>query len=81
MFRKAFPVCLAALLTTSCAQTGLTRIEVVDTACNWVKPILVTEADIMTMDERTKRAILTHNKTWKANCDSQTGKAANNGKN
>ncbi|WP_288654649.1 MULTISPECIES: hypothetical protein [Pantoea] len=52
-----------------------------DTACNWVKPILVTEADIMTMDERTKRAILTHNKTWKANCDSQTGKAANNGKN
>ncbi|WP_169738136.1 hypothetical protein [Siccibacter colletis] len=40
----------------------------VDTACNWVKPILVTEADILTMDERTKRAILTHNKTWKANC-------------
>lgn len=41
---------------------------VVDTACNWVKPIYVTEADIMTMDDRTKRAILTHNKTWKANC-------------
>jgi len=44
---------------------------VVDTACNWVKPILVTEADIMTMDERTKRAILTHNKTWKANCQQE----------
>lgn len=71
MFSKTFPVCLAALLTTSCAQTGLTRIEVVDTACNWVKPILVTEADIMTMDERTKRAILTHNKTWKANCQQE----------
>ncbi|AVG76136.1 hypothetical protein CG431_08610 [Pantoea ananatis] len=53
---------------TSCAKTGSTRVEVVDTACNWVKPIMVTEADIMMMDERTKRAILAHNKTWKANC-------------
>ncbi|WP_432372310.1 hypothetical protein ACRPHP_16550 [Pantoea allii] len=42
-----------------------------DTACNWVKPIMVTEADIMTMDERTKRAILAHNKTWKANCQQE----------
>ena len=71
MFRKVFPVCLAALLMTSCAKTGSTRVEVVDTACNWVKPIMVTEADIMTMDERTKRAILTHNKTWKANCQQE----------
>ncbi len=38
-----------------------------DTACNWVKPILVTEADILSMDDRTKRAILTHNKAWAAN--------------
>ncbi|KFC98069.1 hypothetical protein [Leclercia adecarboxylata] len=47
---------------------------VVDTACNWVKPILVTEADILSMDDRTKRAILTHNKTWKANCDTEAAK-------
>jgi hypothetical protein len=37
-----------------------------------VKPILVTEADIMSMDDRTKRAILTHNKMWKANCGTVT---------
>lgn len=55
--QKLFPVCPAALLMTSCAKTGSTRVEVVDTACNWVKPIMVTEADIMMMDERTKRAI------------------------
>ena len=42
---------------------------VIDSACLWVKPILVTEADILTMDDRTKRAILTHNKKWKANCE------------
>lgn len=54
---------------TSCGKTGSTNSTVVvDTACNWVKPIFVTESDILTMDERTKRAILTHNKTWKANC-------------
>ncbi|URM24033.1 hypothetical protein JJN11_05785 [Leclercia adecarboxylata] len=61
------------MLMTSCAETGSTNSTVVvDTACNWVKPILVTEADILSMDERTKRAILTHNKTWKANCANES---------
>jgi len=46
----------------------------VDTACNWVKPILVTEADILSMDDRTKRAILTHNKAWAANCATEPAK-------
>ncbi|UWT89369.1 hypothetical protein N1710_14155 [Cronobacter sakazakii] len=62
------------MLTTSCAQSGSTRVEVVDTACTWVKPILVTEADILSMDDRTKRAILAHNKSWKANCGTETTK-------
>ncbi|SPX64185.1 Uncharacterised protein [Leclercia adecarboxylata] len=63
------------MLMTSCAETGSTNnMVVVDTACNWVKPILVTEADILSMDDRTKRAILTHNKTWKANCDTEAAK-------
>ena len=42
---------------------------VIDSSCLWVKPILVTESDILTMDDRTKRAILAHNKKWKANCE------------
>nr|WP_208091568.1 hypothetical protein [Cronobacter sakazakii] len=62
------------MLTTSCAQSGSTRVEVVDTACAWVKPILVTEADILSMDDRTKRAILAHNKSWKANCGTEATK-------
>ncbi|AHB69563.1 hypothetical protein P262_04516 [Cronobacter malonaticus] len=46
----------------------------IDTACTWVKPILVTEADILSMDDRTKRAILAHNKSWKANCGTEATK-------
>lgn len=42
-----------------------------DTSCQWVKPIYLTEADILSMDERTKRAILANNKTWKANCQQE----------
>ena len=49
-------------------MTGPARTEVVDTSCAWVKPIILTKADVMTLDDETKRAILMHNKTWKKNC-------------
>ncbi|EGS1684623.1 hypothetical protein I8I24_001011 [Enterobacter cloacae] len=41
---------------------------VVDTACDWVKPIYLTDHDIDVMDRQTKKDILVHNKTWQANC-------------
>ncbi|EFI4477992.1 hypothetical protein HH765_000477 [Escherichia coli] len=41
---------------------------VVDTACDWVKPIYLTDHDIDVMDRQTKKDILAHNKAWKANC-------------
>ncbi|KJQ10114.1 hypothetical protein VE18_20105 [Enterobacter hormaechei] len=41
---------------------------VVDTACDWVKPIYLTEHDIDVMDRQTKKDILAHNKLSKANC-------------
>ncbi|WP_265183202.1 hypothetical protein [Enterobacter hormaechei] len=40
----------------------------VDTACDWVKPIYGTHHDWDVLDEQTKRDILAHNKAWKANC-------------
>lgn len=49
-------------------MNGPARTEVVDTACNWVKPIILKRADVLALDDATKQAILTHNKTWKANC-------------
>lgn len=43
---------------------------VVDTGCDWVKPIYLTDHDIAALDKQTKRDVLTHNKAWKANCQS-----------
>jgi len=72
MYRILFLACLVALLTASCSVTGPARTEVIDTSCNWVKPIILTRADVLALDDATKQAILTHNKTWKANCGTVT---------
>jgi len=45
---------------------------VVDTACDWVKPIYLTDQDIEVMDRQTKKDILAHNKAWQANCHIST---------
>ena len=81
MYRTLLPACLIAMLTVSCSATGPVRTQVVDTACIWVNPIILTPEDVMLLSSPAKRAILTHNKAWKANCDNQTGKAGNDGKN
>jgi len=47
---------------------------VVDTACDWVKPIYLTDHDIDVMDRQTKKDILAHNKAWQANCQKPTEK-------
>jgi len=44
---------------------------VVDTACDWVKPIYLTDHDIDVMDRQTKKDILAHNKAWQANCQKE----------
>lgn len=54
-------------LMSGCAKSG--DVLTVDTACNWVKPIYLTDADIMTLDPQTKRAILIHNESWFKVCD------------
>ncbi|MEQ6279492.1 MULTISPECIES: hypothetical protein [Kluyvera] len=58
------------MLIVSCATTGPAPV-VVDTACDWVKPIYLTDNDIAVMDKQTKKDILTHNKAWQANCQKQ----------
>ncbi|WP_375753471.1 hypothetical protein [Enterobacter roggenkampii] len=45
---------------------------VVDTACDWVKPIYLTDHDIDVMDRQTKKDILAHNKVWQANCQKES---------
>ena len=56
------------MLISSCQTNGRADPVVVDTACNWVRPIIVTKNDIAVMDGQTKRAILSHNEKWQANC-------------
>jgi len=52
---------------------------VIDTACDWVKPIYLTDHDIEVMDRQTKKDILAHNKTWQANCQRPTKANLNSG--
>lgn len=64
------------LLVTSCAQTGTaTKLKqaidqqpiVIDTACDWVKPIYISNADVLS--DGTARQILALNQTWQKNCN------------
>ncbi|MFW6851808.1 hypothetical protein [Burkholderia gladioli] len=43
-----------------------TRTKVVDTACNWVKPIYLDKSDVLS--DETARAILAHNQTGAKVC-------------
>ncbi|WP_255579219.1 hypothetical protein [Enterobacter cloacae complex sp. 743-2DZ2F-22B] len=46
-------------------------VEVVDTACDWVKPLYGTAHDWDVLDKQTKRDILAHNRAWHANCQKE----------
>ncbi|RNU97294.1 hypothetical protein B9467_005245 [Klebsiella pneumoniae] len=57
------------LLIGSCAKSLPAKPEVIDTACGWVKPLYLTERDIIVMDSQTKRDVLAYNLAWKFNCN------------
>ncbi|RJT26906.1 hypothetical protein D6029_03725 [Buttiauxella izardii] len=64
------------MLIASCAKTLPAKPEVIDTSCDWVKIIYLTEHDIEVMGRQTKKDILSHNKSWQANCQQQPDKAS-----
>lgn len=68
MLSRRLAICLMMMSIVSCAQTGPAKVEVIDTGCDWVYFIRLTEHDIEVMDRQTKRDILAHNKSWQANC-------------
>ena len=67
MYSRLLTICLMTMLIASCGNRGSAPV-VVDTACDWVKPIYLTDHDIAAMDKQTKRDVLAHNKSWKVNC-------------
>ncbi|CAM8174741.1 Lipoprotein [Enterobacter rongchengensis] len=72
MLSRLLTICLMTMLIVSCAQTGPAKVEVIDTSCDWVSAIRLTEHDIEVMDRQTKKDILAHNKAWQANCQKST---------
>ena len=68
MHSRQLAICLMTMLIVSCAETGPAKVEVIDTGCDWVSAIRLTEHDIEVMDRQTKKDILAHNKSWQANC-------------
>ena len=63
------------MLIVSCAQTGPAKVEVIDTGCDWVNFIRLTEHDIEVMDRQTKKDVLAHNKSVQANCQTNEYRA------
>ncbi|EFD1072921.1 hypothetical protein VC596_08905 [Citrobacter freundii] len=68
MFSRQLAICLMTMSIASCAQTGPAKVEIIDTGCDWVNVIRLTEHDIEVMDRQTKKDVLAHNKSWQANC-------------
>ncbi|WP_428945284.1 hypothetical protein ACQK5W_04185 [Pantoea sp. FN060301] len=62
------------MLISSCATNGPAKPVVIDTACDWVKPVYLTPGDIQVMDMQTKRDVLAHNETWQKNCQPSAAK-------
>ena len=73
MYSRLLAICLMTMLIGSCAK-DLPAPVVVDTACNWVRIIYLTDHDIDVLDKQTKRDILAHNKSVQANCPQPTGR-------
>lgn len=79
MLKMTLPLCLLVPLLTSCATSGAApektpvveplvqvKTRFVDTACDWTKPIYVSETDVLS--DETARAILAHNRAGAAQC-------------
>jgi hypothetical protein len=67
-----------ATLLSSCSTDGpaikpapdvqiVTQTKIVDTACDWVKPIYVSKTDVLS--DETARSILAHNEAGAKNCN------------
>jgi len=59
-------VAIAIVLGLSACAPVAPEIRVVDTGCDWTKPILVEPGDQMV--DRTARSVLAHNETWARRC-------------
>lgn len=73
-FRTGLGSALLTLLTgcaTTCPPTPapevVTKTRVVDTSCDWVKPIYLDKTDVLS--DATAKAILAHDQAGEKNCN------------
>lgn len=68
MLKQALLLCLTVPLLVSCASNGkgIEKINVIDTACSWVKPIYISKDDVLT--DGTARQILANNRAYMSSC-------------
>ncbi|VBB10607.1 hypothetical protein BSTAB16_0714 [Burkholderia stabilis] len=73
-------LCLLAVLSSSCATTGsatkpsaapcepqiITKTRIVDTGCDWTRPIYVSKTDVLS--DETAKQLLAHNTAGAKNC-------------
>ena len=79
MWKMTLPLCLVASLSSGCVTSGAdlaktpaaeplvqVKTRFVDTACDWAKPIYVSNGDVLT--DETAKAILAHNQAGAVKC-------------
>jgi hypothetical protein len=79
MWKMTLLLCLVASLSSGCATNGVdqaktpaaeplvqVKTRVVDTGCDWTKPIYVSPGDVLT--DGTAKAILAHNQNGVVKC-------------
>lgn len=65
-FSRILAANLMLLSLSGCGNGG--GVRVIDTGCEWVRPIYVSDHDINVMSAMTKREILMLNEVWERNC-------------
>jgi hypothetical protein len=71
MYTPKLAACLIAMLLSACATNGPVTI---DTACDWVQPIMISKDDQLTPD--TARQILNLDEQWQLTCSTASRKGS-----
>jgi hypothetical protein len=70
MLNRMWFAFLIAMCVSSCGVSGPVR--QIDTACDWVRPILIAPSEVDTLTDDTARQILAHNEAFEAACETDS---------
>ena len=67
MWKSLLPLCLTAMLISSCSTTGAVQTD--EGYCALYRPVLLLQAEVSTLSGETKRGILRNNLVYKELCE------------